>query len=700
MAVDKTHSNRLIREKSPYLLQHAHNPVDWFAWGKEAFDKAKREDKPIFLSIGYSTCHWCHVMEEESFESGETAKVLNENFIAIKVDREERPDIDSVYMSYVMASTGSGGWPMSVFLTPDQKPFYGGTYFPPEDRWGMPGFKTLLNSIAASWKDQRKEINDSAESSVQFLSRGASGGFSTNKLTGATLDEAFRRCKAGYDESEGGFGGAPKFPRSHTLSMLLRYWLRTQDASSLRMVEGTLNAMASGGIYDQLGGGFHRYSTDARWRVPHFEKMLYDQAFLAAAYLEAAQATGSPEYARVARETLDYVLREMTSPEGGFYSAQDADSEDPQKPGLKREGAFYVWTKKEIEQILGPDAEVFCAHYGIKDEGNAITDPHGEFKNQNVLYRSQTLHGLGAENNPPGSLASARQKLFEFRSKRPRPYLDDKILTDWNGLMITALARGSVILNEGRYRRAAEKAALFIDQKMRDRNGRLLHRYRDADAAIPANLSDHAYLIEAFVRLYEASFDPIWLQKAASLADTMIDFFWDRQGGGFYLSAKDAEVLISRPKEVYDGAFASGNSAAALVLSYLGRYTGSARYETMARKTLETFSGVVTADPSNYPAMLMALDLVLGPSREVVVAAQQRDESAEKFLREARRSFFPNQVLLLHLAGQETGLGSFVSDKMPLSGRTAAYVCRDHACQLPVTELDAFKKILNEIVQK
>jgi len=710
MAVDNSHSNRLVKEKSPYLLQHAHNPVNWYPWGEEAFEKARKEDKPIFLSIGYSTCHWCHVMEEESFENPETAKSLNENFVSIKVDREERPDIDSVYMSYVMAATGSGGWPMSVFLTPDKKPFYGGTYFPPEDRWGVPGFKSLLHSIAESWRSEKSRILDSADSAVKFLSEKAPGAQAAGSvLNEQTLKEAFDRCQAGFDETYGGFGKAPKFPRSHTLSMLLRYWLRSGDGAALRMTEDTLKAMASGGIYDQLGGGFHRYSTDGRWRIPHFEKMLYDQALLVTAYLEAYQATGNTEYARVARETLDYVLTRMTSPEGGFYSAEDADSFEPNDPTKKREGAFYVWEKKEIADLLGgSQAEIFCYYFGVEEAGNALADPHGEFTRQNVLYLAHSAeetvaHFKTSVDQVKKILADGKARLLSARAKRPAPHLDDKVLTDWNGLMLTALARAAVVLGDDRYRAAAEKAAVFLDRTMRGKDGRLLHRYRGKDAGILANLNDYAFLIQGLLHLYETSFDPVWLQRSVSLADAMIDLFWDEARGGFYLTAKDAEVLISRPKEVYDGALPSGNSAAALALSYLGRYTGQDRYGIAAQRTMDAFAEMVAADPTNYPVMLMALDLALGPSREVVVAAQRRDENAESFLKEVQRPFFPNQVVLLRLAGREKdldGTASFVSDKVPLSGKAAVYVCRDHTCRLPVTELEALKKLLKETVQK
>ena len=601
-------TNRLSREKSPYLLQHKDNPVDWFPWGEEAFQKAKKEDKPVFLSIGYSTCHWCHVMEEESFENAETAAILNKNFVAIKVDREERPDLDNVYMNYVQAVTGSGGWPMSVFLTPDKRPFYGGTYFPPKDRWGMPGFPTLLESIANSWKTHRKELLESAESAVQFLSKQHSTS-SAAKLDAQTFEHAFLSFQGGFDGTYGGFGRAPKFPRSHALSWLLRFWLSTKNPEALAMLERTLEAMASGGLYDQLGGGFHRYSTDARWRIPHFEKMLYDQALLTQTYLEAFQATGKALYARIARETLDYVLSRMTGPEGAFYSAEDADSPDPKEPAKKREGAYFVWERAEIETILGPAASEFSAYYGIEEKGNALSDPHGEFEKKNVLYV------VDPSKEETRAVKDARVLVLAVRGKRPRPHLDDKVLTDWNAMMIASFARASVVLHEPRYLAAAQKAATFIEQKLKDRSGKLLHRWRDGEAAIPALLADHAFLLEAHLELYEASFGPQELVRARQLADTMVERFWDEAQGGFYLTASDAEVLISRPKEIYDGAIPSGNSAAARALARLSHFTGEGRYAEWAERTMGAFSESIAADPSNYPAMLMALEFVLDPSR-------------------------------------------------------------------------------------
>ena len=546
-------TNRLAQEKSPYLLQHAHNPVDWYPWGEEAFAKAKKEDKPVFLSIGYSTCHWCHVMEDESFSNAVTAKVLNEHFISIKVDREERPDIDSVYMSYVMAVTGVGGWPMSVFLTPDKKPFYGGTYFPPQDRYGMPGFPHLLGSIASSWQKERKEIFDSADSAVSFLEKSGEKAAVASKLSEKTLEEAVRRSEANFDPDWGGFGGAPKFPRSHGLSLLLRHWARTKDAASLAIVEKTLTSMAEGGIYDQLGGGFHRYSTDAEWRVPHFEKMLYDQALLARTYLEAYQITHNEFYADIARQILDYVDGRMTGPDGGFYSAEDADSLPAEfapaeggsaSGGKKREGAYFVWKKIEIEKLLpSQDAEIFSYYYGIEPSGNALSDPHKEFTDQNVLHVTRSVEQTAAHLKKDtgavsSSLEASRNKLLQVRAKRPAPYLDDKILTDWNGLMLSSFAFAARVLDEPRYAAAAVKTGRFLRKELTGKKGELLHRYRGGSAGIEANANDYAFLIYGYLALYEATFDAEWLAEAKMLSDDMIRKFWDVRGGGFFLGVR------------------------------------------------------------------------------------------------------------------------------------------------------------------
>ncbi len=656
-------TNHLINQKSPYLLQHAYNPVDWYPWGEEAFAKAKKEDKPILLSIGYSTCHWCHVMEEESFEDPKTAELMNRNFVSIKVDREERPDIDSVYMNYVMATTGSGGWPMTVFLTPDKKPFYGGTYFPPADRYGTPGFPTLLQSLAEAWKNKRNEITKSAESAAAFLNQEHGAG--TQSLNEEVFFSFFERMKAGFDAEHGGFGHAPKFPRSHALSLLLRYWKRSGNAAALQMAEKTLDAMARGGMYDQLGGGFHRYSTDSQWRLPHFEKMLYDQALLSRTYLEAYQATHRENYAKIAREILDYVLSQMTSPEGGFYSAEDADSVDPENLKKKREGAFFVWRKSEIEKCLTPEeAEVFIRHYGVLENGNVSQDPQGEFAGKNVLY--VTNAGVGALREAP--LHDARQKLLKVRSARPAPHLDDKILADWNGLMISSFAFASRVLNEPRYRAAAVKAGEFIETHLQ---APLRHRYRDGETAIDGNLNDYAFVIYGYISLYEATFDVKWLNEAQKLAHEMIDQFWDKSQGGFFLTAHGAEVLIARPKEIYDGAVPSGNSIAALDLRLLERMTEEKQFGEMAQKVLQTFSAQVSAEPTGYPQMLMALDTAIGPSMEIILSGDLEDKTIQAMVQEIYSRFIPNKVVTFHRG----------------EGKAVAHVCRDHVCGLPITDV-------------
>ena len=700
------YTNRLAREKSPYLLQHAHNPVDWFPWGNEAFQKSKKENKPILLSIGYSTCHWCHVMETESFEDTETARLMNEHYVSIKVDREERPDIDSIYMSYVTATTGSGGWPMTVFLTPERKPFYGGTYFPPLDRYGIPGFKTLLLSIADSWKNRRGEIAQSAESAVNFLRSPKNSRLTQKELSQETLYAFFERHKSSFDTEWGGFGQAPKFPRSHALSMLLRYWFRSGNGEALAMAEKTLNAMADGGIYDQIGGGFHRYSTDRQWRVPHFEKMLYDQALLTVTYLEAYQVTHQERYARVAREILDYVLREMTAPEGGFFSAQDADSQDPFDSTKKREGAYFVWKKSEIDAIF-PEKEAGIVEYfyGIEEKGNALSDPHHEFEGQNVLYRAhpseETASRFKITADDVGKIIlDANQKLLQFRSRRPTPHLDDKVLTDWNGLMISAFSFASRVLDEPRYKKAAENAAKFIDKNLKDKDGRLLHRYRDGEAAISATLNDYAFLAEGYLGLYEATFDERWLKEALALTESMLSLFWDKKEGGFYLTASDAEALIARPKELYDGAVPSGNSVAVRDLFLLDRYTTQSRFREYADKTLKPFAEEIPAEPTSYPETLIALDFALGPSFEIIIAGERDDPSVKSMLKEINLRFIPNKIIMLHEEGPGgkalRALAPFLKDQTTLKGKATAYVCQNYTCSLPVTNVEGLRKLLDK----
>ncbi len=704
-------TNRLAKEKSPYLLQHAHNPVDWYPWGEEAFEKARREKKPIFLSIGYSTCHWCHVMERESFEDPATAELLNKHFVPIKVDREERPDVDMLYMQAVMQMTGQGGWPLSVFLTPELQPFYGGTYFPPEDRWGHPGFKSLLRSMADAWANRREEVLRSGQAMVEALQgEQAASAAGKEKLSEETIARAFQAFSESYDETYGGFLPAPKFPRSHALSLLLRHWKRTGDPEGLKMVEQTLRAMAAGGMYDQIGGGFHRYSTDAQWHVPHFEKMLYDQALLARAYLEAAQATGNAEYAATAREIFDYVLRDMTGPEGGFYSAEDADS-DPgggreadagsgeassSRSHEKQEGAFYVWTEWEIEQVLGAEeAKIFNPLYGVQLHGNAVHDPMGEFTGKNILYRARP-----AKPDQQEMVRRCRQKMFEVRSRRPRPHLDDKVLADWNGLMISGLAFGAQVLDEPKYAEAARRAADFILAKMVRKDGRLLHRYRDGEAAIPGHLEDYAFLIHGLVDLYQAGFDPKYLAEAKRLTTEMVRLFWDEEKGGFFMTGTDAEKLLVRQKELYDGAIPSGNSVAALDLIRVGRLTGDKELEEKSFRLMEAFGAQVSRQPSAFPQLLVALDFGIGPSREIVIAGPREAPGTRELLKKVRARFLPNSVLVLYPPGPEgksiEALIPFLKGQGMIEGKPTAYVCQNYTCNLPTTNPEKLKELLGQ----
>lgn len=697
-------SNRLSSEKSPYLLQHAENPVDWFAWDEQAFAKAKAEQKPIFLSIGYSTCHWCHVMEEESFVNPEIAKILNQSFISIKVDREERPDIDQIYMQAVMAMTGSGGWPMSVFLTPDGKPFYGGTYFPPEDRWGRPGFKTVLNTIAQKWQTEHESILRSGEAMAEMLNKQISREISGKELLNAgVLDKAYSQLTAQYDSRQGGFGAAPKFPRSHLLSFLLRYWKRTGAPEALSMAENTLHAMVCGGIHDHLGGGVHRYSTDAKWHVPHFEKMLYDQALLAKSYLEAYQASGREEFAVTARSVLDYVLRVMTAQEGGFFSAEDADSlAEDSRSGRKSEGAFYVWEEKEIRKLLQPEqADLFIFQYGVQPEGNAENDPQQEFQNKNILFLAHSADETAEKFSMPVEkaekiLAEARQILFKKRESRPRPHLDDKILTDWNGLMISTLAVGSRVLHEPRYLRAAEQAAEFILCHMR-KDGRLFHRWRDGEAAVEGFLDDYIFLAYGLLDLYEASFRAKYLEVVKELLETALLLFWDTHGGGFFFRSREAVPLIAPSKEIYDGAVPSGNSAAVTVLVRAGRILANSSFEEKAGEIVKAFALKILDFPSGYPQMLSGLDFLLGPSREIVVAADQKEGELVDIL---FKPFLPNKVVLFHpvLDGEEKKgietLAPYLKKQNLVRGKPAVYLCQNYACEFPFTDPEKLKTAL------
>ncbi|MCS6953274.1 MAG: thioredoxin domain-containing protein [Bryobacterales bacterium] len=698
-------TNRLVHEKSPYLLQHAHNPVDWFPWGEEAFEKARREDKPIFLSVGYSTCHWCHVMERESFQNEEIAALLNRYFVPVKVDREERPDVDRIYMTFVQAVTGSGGWPMSVFLTPDLKPFFGGTYFPPDNRWGRPGFRYILERLAEAWISDRERVVHSGEQLLQELRRYVEIVPEPARLDASLLESGFFAFRRSFDSRYGGFGEAPKFPRPAALNFLLREYARTRNPEALEMTLATLEAMARGGIYDHLGGGFHRYSVDERWFVPHFEKMLYDQAQLAVSYLEAFQITGRPVLARVAREVLDYVLRDMTDPEGGFYSAEDADSViDPSQPEVKGEGAFYVWRRDEIEAVLGrPAAEWFAYRYGVEEDGNVAHDPHGEFTGKNILYEArsieETAHRFGRSAEAmAAALEQAKAALLAARNLRPRPHRDDKVLTSWNGLMISAFAVAARILGQTRYLEAARRAAEFVLTRMYDsRAGTLLRRYREGEAAIPAFLDDYAFFAQALLDLYEACFDVRYLEQALELTERMRELFEDRRHGAFFSTAEGDSSLVLRMKDDYDGAEPSGNSIAALNLLRLAAITDRADLRQSAERTLEAFASRMRLAPSGVPQMLVALGWLLATPRQVVIAGPRDDTRTQALLRVVEQRFLPYKVVLL--AGEESQprLAQWqpaIAAMRARQGKPTAYVCENFVCRAPVTEPDELARLL------
>ena len=674
------HTNRLAQEKSPYLLQHANNPVDWYPWGEEAFARARQEDKPVFLSIGYSTCHWCHVMERESFENPEIARLMNELFINIKVDREEHPDVDQVYMGAVMLMTGQGGWPLTAFLTPDLKPFFGGTYFPPERRWQVAGMKEVLPAVAQAWKARRAELTQAAEQLTSSLGEqlgAAPEGSGTPDA--ALLDAAFGHADSSFDAALGGFGQAPKFPRGHELSFLLRYWSRAGNPRALEMVTTTLDRLAAGGIHDHLGGGFHRYSTDAEWLVPHFEKMLYDQALLALAYLEAYRVTRKAVYAGVARGIFAYVARDLTDPRGGFYSAEDADSEG-------HEGKFYVWTPPEIVRILGAeDGARFSNVYGVTREGN--------------FELGSILHTTGPEDGAAPGLEAMRATLLAARSARVRPHRDDKILTSWNGLMIAALAYGASTLDEPAYLDQAQRAARFLLESL-VRDGVLLRRYRDGEARYPGTLEDYAYLAHGLFELYEASLDPAWLAETQTLVKGMVERFWDEEGAGFFLRSREEAPLIVRSKELYDGATPSGNSMALTVLVRLARLTADATLEALARRAIEAFTPSARRAPFGHPQFFSAVDFALGPTQEIVVAGDPSHAATRQLLRELHDRFLPRSMHALRrpgTAGRDVAsLIPYAAAQDALQGRPTAYVCHNFICDLPVTDARAFAAALDQ----
>ncbi len=712
--------NRLAEERSPYLLQHANNPVDWYPWGEEAFARARRDDKPIFLSIGYSTCHWCHVMEHESFENSDIASLLNADFISIKVDREERPDVDRVYMSFVQSTTGSGGWPMSVFLTPQLKPFFGGTYFPPSSQWGRPGFADLLSELARVWKHDRSRVEQAAGELLERLKTvtGAEGRALAEDQVGGVeaLDEAVDQSRRAFDPRRGGFGGAPKFPRPSELLFLLREYARRHGAGpmaedALRMVTDTLRAMAMGGMRDHIGGGFHRYSVDAEWRVPHFEKMLYDQAQLVLAYLEAAQATGDDFYATVAEDTLEYVMRDLTDREGGFHSAEDADSVRPEdvehaddrETPHKAEGAFYVWADAEIGEVLGADADVARLRFGIRPDGNAPEDPQGEFTGKNLLYIASAIDEIAARTRQLAddiiaALGRIRTALFERRAKRPRPHLDDKVLTAWNGLMIAALARAARVragtAAARRYHQAAATAARFIRMRLWNESDRIVRRrYRDGDAAIDGYAEDYAYLIFGLLELFQVDGEAMWLEWAQTLQARQDELFWDEtEGGWFSTTGRDPSVLL-RLKEDYDGAEPAASSVSVLNLLTLDRLLGSAEgasWRARAERTLARYGPRIGAAARVVPMMLAGLSTFHADHAQVVIVGKPDAGDTRALHRALAVRYAPFAVTIPVAPGDSQAAIAatlpFVGPMTPRDGNAAAYVCRAFVCREPTTD--------------
>jgi uncharacterized protein YyaL (SSP411 family) len=676
-------TNRLINETSPYLLQHAHNPVDWFPWGEEAFEKARSEDKALLVSIGYSACHWCHVMEHESFEDEETAKLMNENFVNIKVDMEERPDVDQIYMNFVQLTTGRGGWPMNVFVTPEKLPFFGGTYFPPDRRYNMPSWQRVLASVADAYRDKRDELLHSANDILGELRRIGVTEFKPGGLTTEQMTSSFESMARSFDSTNGGFGGAPKFPPSMALEFLLRYYLRTGEGRALEIVERTCQKMANGGIFDQLGGGFHRYSVDAVWLVPHFEKMLYDNAQLIRVYVHLFQITGNEFYKRVASEILEYVRREMLDNGGGFYSSQDADSE-----GV--EGKFFVWTPEEVTDVIGEaDGRIFNFFYDISEDGNF------EEKNiPNARYSTvEAADALGIDE--PGlleTLERSRRKLFAQREGRARPFRDEKVIAAWNGLMLAAFADAAASLGNSECLSDAKKNADFILSEMR-KNGRLLRTWKNGSAKLNAYLEDHADVADGLMELYRASGEVRYLSAAREIADTMINEFWDEENGGFYFTSHDHETLIVRNKDYYDNATPSGNSAAADVLLRLSKYYGEERYERYATTVLRLIAGQMGRFPQGFGRALSAMEFYFGKSKEIVIAGEQGNDLAQA----ARSRYLPTAVLAItsnaELDAEQLPL---LQGRSPVDGKPTAYVCENFVCSRPVASVADLVGLLEE----
>ena len=668
--------NRLAGETSPYLLQHAHNPVDWYPWGDEAFARARAEDKPILLSVGYSACHWCHVMERESFENPEIAAIMNRHFVSVKVDREERPDVDQIYMQAVQSLTGHGGWPMTVFLTPDGEPFYGGTYYPPVEGHGLPAFPRLLQALAEAWANRRGEVVASAQKIGEALGQSERLRASTGLLTDEILFGAFQALSAQFDETEGGLGGAPKFPQPMIWEFVLRFWKRSKNPRGRQMVHTTLTMMARGGMYDQVGGGFHRYSVDPHWLVPHFEKMLYDNAQLASLYLSGWLAFGDPECRRVSEETLDYLLREMADPAGGFYSATDADSEG-------HEGKFFVWSAEELREVLGPDDAEYAARYWSVDRGP-------NFEGKSILY-------VGGEPDPE-RIAPIRARLYAARERRVHPARDDKVLAAWNGLACRAFAEAGRALGRADYVAAAAKNAEFVLTAMRS-GGRLLRTWKAGRAKLKGYLEDYAMVAAALVALYEATLDRRWLDEARGLAEELLRLFWDEKLEGFYDTGVDHERLIVRPRNLFDNAVPCGSSVAIETLFRLAILTGESRYESAALKALRPMADLMTRYASGFGRFLCALDFHLGPGVEIALVSPPGGDGLAPLAAEVFGRYLPNRVVAGMVAGDPKGAEGIplLQNRKAVGGEATAYVCRNYACELPVTDREALARQLDAL---
>jgi uncharacterized protein YyaL (SSP411 family) len=690
-------ANRLANEKSPYLLQHAQNPVEWYPWSDEAFARAVNEDKPIFLSIGYSTCHWCHVMERESFEDKKVAQLLNDTFVCIKVDREERPDIDNIYMTVCSMMTGSGGWPLTIIMTPDKKPFFAGTYFAKHTQYGRPGLLDMIPRLHDIWRNRRDEVLQSTDKILEILQqqyRSSPG----SDLDQEILHKAFKELSGRYDSVHGGFSKAPKFPTPHNLTFLLRYWKMTGSDQPLAMVVHILTAMRLGGIFDQVGYGFHRYSTDEKWLLPHFEKMLYDQALLSIAYLEAYQVTGNPLFKQTVHEIFTYVLRDMKAPEGGFYSAEDADSE-----GV--EGKFYVWSLNDLQTLLTPEEVEFIQDlYNIKSEGNFHDEATGTKTGENIFYLKNTLSDLAADSmfKPEDFIKKQEQirsRLFKHREKRIHPHKDDKILADWNGLMIGALALGGRILDNEIYRDAAEKGAHFVLSNLYQKD-RLRHRYRDGESAVDGMLCDYAYLVWGLLELYAANFKPETLKQAVLLNKHMLELFWDDKDGGFFLTPEDGESLLVRPKEIYDGALPSGNSIALNNLLRLERITADPDLAAKVKLLVQAFSDTLREIPSGYTQFLSSLYGALEPTTELVIVGDPKAPDTQKMLTVLDQNFSPNIVALVKHPNSDgdklVALAPFTASHTMIDGKATAYLCQNYSCKSPTTDASQLIKLLQD----